>query len=73
MPKRKKTPDYCAEEHARLLAERIRMYWAERGYFVRVELVRSKPRRSGKPLYSVRSDMVRGLPRAYGLFNPDQA
>ncbi len=55
--------DWCDAEGARRLKEKIREYWAERGYEVDVDLVDSgfvAAMRSART--DVRSDMVNGMP-----------
>lgn len=42
-------------------ARRIAQYWARRGALVNVDIVRDDGQ--GEPTYSLRSDMVNGLPR----------
>lgn len=57
--------DFCNQTGALKLAERIRAYWAERGYIVKVYTPTAgytAPMRSMR--YDVRSDMVGGQPRA---------
>jgi hypothetical protein len=56
--------DWCDEEGARRLREKINMYWAERGYEVDVDLVDAgfvPAMRSART--DVRSNMVNGMPR----------
>ena len=45
--------DWCDEEGAKRLCEKINAYWAERGYEVDVDFART----------DVRSNMVNGMPR----------
>lgn len=56
--------DWCDNEGAQRLREKIREYWAERGYDVDVDLVDSgfvAAMRSART--DVRSNMVNGMPR----------
>jgi hypothetical protein len=56
--------DWCDEEGARRLREKINAYWAERGYEVDVDLVDAgfvPAMRSART--DVRSNMVNGMPR----------
>lgn len=56
--------DWCDEDGARRLKEKIRQYWAERGYEVDVDLVDAgfvPAMRSART--DVRSNMVNGMPR----------
>lgn len=56
--------DWCNEEGARRLQEKINAYWIERGYDVDVDLVDAgfvPAMRSART--DVRSNMVNGMPR----------
>lgn len=56
--------DWCDTEGARRLREKIREYWAERGYEVDVDLVDAgfvAAMRSART--DLRSNMVNGMPR----------
>ncbi len=56
--------DWCDNEGAKRLREKIREYWAERGYDVDVDLVDAgfvAAMRSART--DVRSNMVNGMPR----------
>lgn len=56
--------DYCNQEGARRLKERIEQYWAERGYEVNIDLVEAgfvPAMRSART--DVRSNMVNGIPK----------
>ncbi|MEL6752500.1 MAG: hypothetical protein AAFO57_00625 [Pseudomonadota bacterium] len=56
--------DWCDNEGAQRLRDKIREYWAERGYDVDVDLVDSgfvAAMRSART--DVRSNMVNGMPR----------
>lgn len=56
--------DWCDSDGARRLAEKIRGYWAERGYEVDLDFVDSgfvAAMRSART--DVRSNMVNGMPR----------
>ncbi len=56
--------DWCDEEGAKRLREKINAYWAERGYEVDVDLVEAgfvPAMRSART--DVRSNMVNGMPR----------
>ena len=56
--------DYCNEDGAKRLREKIAAYWAERGYDVDVDLVDAgfvPAMRSART--DLRSNMVNGMPR----------
>ena len=56
--------DWCDEEGAKRLREKISAYWAERGYEVDVDLIDAgfvPAMRSART--DVRSNMVNGMPR----------
>ncbi len=56
--------DWCDEEGAKRLREKIAAYWAERGYEVDVDLIDAgfvPAMRSART--DVRSNMVNGMPR----------
>ena len=56
--------DWCDNDGARRLGEKIRMYWAERGYDVDVDYIEAgfvAAMRSART--DVRSNMVNGMPR----------
>ena len=56
--------DWCDEDGAKRLREKINSYWAERGYEVDVDLVDAgfvPAMRSART--DVRSNMVNGMPR----------
>ncbi|MCG8442532.1 MAG: hypothetical protein MI723_12055 [Caulobacterales bacterium] len=56
--------DWCTQEGARRLKQKIEAYWRDRGYDVEVKLVEAgfmPAMRSART--DVRSDMVNGMPR----------
>ncbi len=56
--------DYCSEEGARRLKQKIEDYWRDRGFDVGISLVEAgfmAAMRSART--DVRSDMVNGMPR----------
>lgn len=56
--------DWCTEEGARRLKQKIEAYWRERGYEVELSLVEAgflPAMRSART--DVRSNMINGLPR----------
>ena len=60
-------PDFLSETGARLLAERIRAFWSENGFTVRVHVEhvmmnRSTRRDHDRAVYVVRSNLVAGMP-----------
>ncbi|HPF22997.1 MAG: lipoprotein [Hyphomonadaceae bacterium BRH_c29] len=64
--------DWCDEEGAKRLREKIAAYWAERGYEVDVDLIDAgfvPAMRSART--DVRSNMINGMPRR--RINPDAA
>jgi hypothetical protein len=63
-PGESRVKDWCDEEGAKRLREKINAYWAERGYEVDVDLVEAgfvPAMRSART--DVRSNMVNGMPR----------
>lgn len=63
--------DWCDEEGAKRLREKINAYWAERGYEVDVDLVEAgfvPAMRSART--DVRSNMVNGMPRRRAAGDP---
>ena len=61
---RENMKDWCDEEGAKRLREKISAYWAERGYEVDVDLIDAgfvPAMRSART--DVRSNMVNGMPR----------
>ena len=63
-PGESRVKDWCDEEGAKRLREKINSYWAERGYEVDVDLVDAgfvPAMRSAR--CDVRSNMVNGMPR----------
>ena len=59
--------DFCTNEGANYLAERIREFWRKRGYEVDIEARREgfiSTMRSART--DLRSDMVNGMPRHFG-------
>jgi hypothetical protein len=63
-PGESKVKDWCDEDGAKRLREKINAYWAERGYEVDVDLVEAgfvPAMRSART--DVRSNMVNGMPR----------
>ena len=57
--------DWCDEDGAKRLREKINAYWAERGYEVDVDLIEAgfvPAMRSART--DVRSNMVNGMPRS---------
>lgn len=60
--------DWCDEDGAKRLREKINAYWSERGYEVDVDLVEAgfvPAMRSART--DVRSSMVNGMPRRRAL------
>ena len=56
--------DWCNEDGAKRLKQKIEMYWSERGYDVNVDLVDAcfiAAMRSART--DIRSNMVNGMPR----------
>lgn len=60
-------PDYLSEEGANLIAAEIKLYWAQRGHAVDVEVKRVaggvvRGYAPMKPRFEVRSNLVNGRP-----------
>src|SRR5262249_7543337 len=58
--------DHCTGKGAHDLADRIRPYWAKRGYLVHVtvqEIAKAGESKDHRPLFAIRSDLVGGLPK----------
>jgi hypothetical protein len=60
-------PDNCSAGGAERLMREIRQYWAKDGHVVRVWVVappsRTTNEHHGQMIYSVRSNLLNGLPR----------
>jgi hypothetical protein len=56
--------DWSTLAEAHVLAETIRRYWEAKGRTVNMRVVIDGADHSKKPLYVIRSDMVRGMPKA---------
>lgn len=67
-PGESRVKDWCDEDGAKRLREKINAYWAERGYEVDVDLIEAgfvPAMRSART--DVRSNMVNGMPRRRAL------
>lgn len=63
MSKHREKIDTFTEEGAKEIAERIRAYWKARGFTVKTHIEIERDARKERNLWSVRSDMLNGLPR----------
>jgi hypothetical protein len=62
--------DFCSNDGAQRLKQRIQEYWRERGYEVEINLVEAPfvaAMRSGRT--DVRSDLKNGIPRRRATLN----
>ena len=56
-------PNYCSPKGAEALKERIEEYWRERGYHVRVQIMKAGFAMAARgSRYDIRSDLLNGIP-----------
>ena len=57
--------DYCTEDGATTLAEKIQVYWGERGYSrVKANIAPVEGFSDGRAFYALKSNLVAGLPKS---------
>ena len=52
---------------AQSIAKAVEKYWALRGYSVRAEAVKGDEMVSGRPIFTVHSDLINGFPRDFPM------
>ena len=56
-------PNYCSPKGAEALKEKIEDYWRERGYHVRVQIMKAGFAMAARgSRYDIRSDLLNGIP-----------
>jgi hypothetical protein len=57
--------DFFTQAGARDLENRIKKYWAQRGYLIETKLERFNVRGGESPYWAVRSNMLNGCPKSF--------
>ncbi len=59
--------DWCSQQGANELAERIRLYWAKRGHIIKTGIHDCAGYGGQAGAWCVRSDLIRGIPQGSAI------